>query len=128
MGSPRFVILKGKLEKLKLIIKFLGKKGKVTTFEGGTYILYVIDGTIDVLSLLTDGVTLTSTTPFTGTIRLAKMFESSQEAILDAHSETYPVGVDMKYDVTGDVSTMTWNWEVVGDPNNLLVLCWPHHR
>lgn len=99
----------------------------MNTVQGGKYLIYVVSGSID-LFLQQDRVTLLSIAEFSGTLRLAKVYEESQEQILDAHAETYPLGVTMSYEVNGDQSIMNWEWDVVGDPNNLLVLSWPHHR
>ncbi|CAG7831711.1 unnamed protein product [Allacma fusca] len=102
-----------------------GKKAKVT-HPGGTYLLYVVEG--DLSALVANGDTLTSPAGFTGTIRLAKLKEASQEAVLDRHANTYPTGLTMSYSVAGDVSTQTWTWSTVGNAADLLILSWPHHR
>lgn len=71
---------------------------------------------------------LRSSSGFSGTLRMVKLKEAGYEGLLDAHSNTYPIGLKMSYAVKGDISTQTWRWNVVGDPTNLLMLCWPHHR
>lgn len=96
------------------------------TNSGGTYILYVLNGT---MSLAKQGDTvIASASAFSGTIRLAKLKDSSQESILDNYSGTYPTGLDMTYTVSNDVSQQTWTWKTVGDSAKLLMLSWPHHR
>lgn len=103
-----------------------GTKAKVT-HNGGTYLIYVLSGN---LQLNRQGTTqLQGQGPFTGTIRFAKLKEASQEAVLDTHSTVVPSGVDMAYQVSGDVSTQTWTWTVSqGNAADLLMLSWPHHR
>lgn len=103
-----------------------GKKAKVT-HNGGTYIIYVTAGD---LQLRQDGTTkLVGQAGFSGTIRFAKLKEDSQESVLDTHSSVIPSGVDMSYQVNGDVSTQTWTWLVsAGNAADLLTLSWPHHR
>ncbi|CAL8124059.1 unnamed protein product [Orchesella dallaii] len=105
-----------------------GSKAKVT-HAGGTYIIYVTSGN---LQLALDGTTKLVSPPgfgFTGTIRLAKLKEASQEAVLDTHASAIPSGLDMSYTVAGDVSTQTWTWSVsAGNAADLLILSWPHHR
>jgi len=103
-----------------------GRKAKVTN-GAGTYLLYVVQGTLTDFTVGPE--TLTSSPGFTGTIRLAKVVEASQEAILDTHSSPYPTGVSMSYSVVQNAATVTWKWDVVnGIENDLLMLSWPHHR
>jgi hypothetical protein len=47
-----------------------GKKARVTN-TGGSYLIYVVDGTLN--EFTAGELTLTSSGPFTGTIRLAKV-------------------------------------------------------
>jgi len=101
-----------------------GTKAKVTT-SGGSYILYSINGPI---SLTQQQNALVSPAGFTGTLRLAKLKDASQEAILDASAATYATGLSMTYSVANDVSTQVWTWKVVGTASKLLILSWPHHR
>ena len=94
--------------------------------SGGTYILYVINGT---LALAKQGdATVASASSFSGTIRLAMLKDSTQESVLDTYSGTYPTSLDMTYTVSNDVSQQVWTWKTVGDAKKLLMLSWPHHR
>ncbi|GAB5591707.1 hypothetical protein Unana1_06607 [Umbelopsis nana] len=101
-----------------------GTKAKITN-DAGTYLLYALNGT---LSLTQNQNILKSQDGYTGTIRMALLNETSQEAILDKYVGTYPTGLNMSYQVTGDTSTQTWKWDVAGNSTSLLTLSWPHHR
>ncbi|ODM87310.1 Endo-1,3(4)-beta-glucanase 1 [Orchesella cincta] len=102
-----------------------GTKAKVT-HGGGTYIIYVTSGNLE---LNQDGNRLVSPPGFSGTIRLAKLKDGAQESVLDQHSTAIPSGLDMRYNVAGDVATQTWTWSVSeGNAGDLLILSWPHHR
>jgi len=95
------------------------------TNAGGTYIIYVVEGNLELTQVEN---TLVSQPGFSGTVRFAKLKEASQEAILDAHSAVIPTGLVFSYAVAGDVSTSTWTWDVIGNAADLLLLSWPHHR
>lgn len=107
-----------------------GKKAKIT-HAGGTYILYVTSGTLQLDPQEGSTTKLVSQNGFSGTVRFAKLKEPSQESILDAHSAAIPNGLDMSFQVNGDVATQTWTWTLEpgsGNPEDLLLLSWPHHR
>jgi len=102
-----------------------GSKLKVTS-TAGIYIFYGLDGNME---LNLNNHTLVSPSAYTGTIRVTKLTEPSQEAILDRAVSAVSNGVNMEYSVQGDVSTQTWTWKMErGNADDLLVLCWPHHR
>ncbi|KAJ7118867.1 glycoside hydrolase family 81 protein [Mycena epipterygia] len=96
------------------------------TNSAGTYVLYSLSG---VIFLTATATALTGRATFTGVIRLARVTaESTSQAILDKYSANYPTGVALGYVFSGNKATMTFNWNVVGNPANLLHLSWPHHR
>ncbi|KAG2186363.1 hypothetical protein INT43_002801, partial [Umbelopsis isabellina] len=101
-----------------------GTKAKITN-SAGTYLLYSLNGT---LSLTQNGNTLQSQSGYSGTIRMALLNQTSQEAILDQYVGTYATGLTMSYAVSGNTSTQTWQWSTVGTSSNLLLMSWPHHR
>ncbi|KAI9277913.1 glycosyl hydrolase family 81-domain-containing protein, partial [Umbelopsis sp. AD052] len=101
-----------------------GKKAKITN-SAGTYLLYAVD---TALTLTTNANTLVSQSGYTGTIRMALLNETSQEAILDQYVGAYPTGLTMSYAVSGNTSTQTWKWSTAGTSSTLLTLSWPHHR
>ncbi|GAB5591706.1 hypothetical protein Unana1_06606 [Umbelopsis nana] len=101
-----------------------GTKAKITN-SAGTYLLYALNSP---LTLTQNQNTLQSQTGYTGTIRMALLNETSQEAILDTYVGAYPTGLTMSYTVSGDTSTQTWKWATAGNSSSLLTLCWPHHR
>ena len=101
-----------------------GTKAKITN-DAGTYLLYVLNGSLD---LTQSANKLQSQSGYTGSIRMALLNETSQEAILDKYVGAYATGLDMTYDVSGDTSTQTWKWTVAGNSSDLLTLSWPHHR
>jgi endo-1,3(4)-beta-glucanase len=92
---------------------------------GGTYLIYVVRGAAE---LEQQGTTLVSPPGTTATIRMAKLKDPGQEAVLDAHAQAFPTGLDMRYNVAGDVATVTWKWDVDGNAADLLILSWAHHR
>jgi endo-1,3(4)-beta-glucanase len=88
--------------------------------------VYSLGGSITLIATTT---TLTGGATFTGVIRLARVTaETTSQAILDQYSANYPIGVAQDYSFVGDNATMTFTWNVVGNPANLLHLSWPHHR
>jgi endo-1,3(4)-beta-glucanase len=101
-----------------------GTKAKITN-SAGTYLLYSLNGT---LALTQNGNILQSQTGYSGTIRMALLNETSQEAILDQYVGTYATGLTMSYAISGNTSTQTWQWTTAGTSSNLLLLSWPHHR
>ncbi|KAJ7778636.1 glycoside hydrolase family 81 protein [Mycena maculata] len=100
---------------------------KFTITNGaGTYVAYSLGGSI---TLIANTTTLTGGATFTGVIRIARVTaESTSQEILDQYSATYPTGVALDYTFTGDNTTMSFTWNVVGNAANLLHLSWPHHR
>ncbi|KAJ7700255.1 glycoside hydrolase family 81 protein, partial [Mycena olivaceomarginata] len=102
-----------------------GTKFTVTN-AAGTYTIYSLGGSI---SLTATQTTLTGSAIFTGVIRLARVTtESTSQAILDQYSANYPTSVALDYTFSGDTSTMSFTWNVVGNAANLLHLSFPHHR
>ncbi|KAJ7168371.1 glycoside hydrolase family 81 protein [Mycena crocata] len=94
--------------------------------NAGTYILYSLSGSISLSATTT---ALTGAGTFTGVIRLARVTaESTSQAILDQYSANYPTSLALDYSFAGDTATMSFTWNVVGNPANLLHLSWPHHR
>ncbi|KAJ7491185.1 glycoside hydrolase family 81 protein [Mycena latifolia] len=102
-----------------------GTKFTVTN-SAGIYVVYSLGGSI---SLTASTTALTGGATFTGVIRIARVTaESTSQAILDQYSANYPTGVALDYTFSGDNATMSFTWNVVGNPANLLHLSWPHHR
>jgi endoglucanase Acf2 len=94
----------------------------------GTYVLYSLNASLE-LTLSSNSLSFTSGAGFSGTIRISKLIDPSQEAILDASHTTIPTALNFTYTVQGDVSTQTWKWKTVGgSPADLLTMSWPHHR
>ncbi|KAH8556532.1 glycoside hydrolase family 81 protein [Umbelopsis sp. PMI_123] len=114
--------LNGNLGDIQWVTK--GTKAKITN-DAGTYLLYVLNGS---LNFTQNTNTLESQSGYTGTIRMALLNETSQEAILDKYVGSYATGLNMTYAVSGDTSTQTWKWTVAGNSSDLLTMSWPHHR
>jgi endo-1,3(4)-beta-glucanase len=110
---------------INICIYILGEKAKVTTPFGGTYVIYVTGLNVELTANQTHIVSGPGTT---ATLRIAKVQDPAQEAVLDAHKGTYPTGLDFRYAVAGDTATLTWTWDVVGNADELLMLSWHHHR
>jgi endo-1,3(4)-beta-glucanase len=54
--------------------------------------------------------------------------QSSHKALLDQYYQNYPTSVGIDYSFTTTTGTLLFNWNVVGNGANLLMLTWPHHR
>lgn len=104
-----------------------GTKFRVTT-RIGTYVIYSLSGPIS-LSASHEGRIIASS-PFTGVIRVVKIDHSSHESTLDKYVSTYPTGVETSCLFSSDHHTaiLRFTWSVVGNPNELLMMTWPHHR
>lgn len=103
-----------------------GTKFKVATWIG-TYIIYSLTGLIS-LSAYQDRVVASS--PLTGVIRMVKLNDPSHERILDDYVGTYPTTVKTSYlcSSTDSSAILRFTWSVVGNPAELLMMTWPHHR
>jgi endo-1,3(4)-beta-glucanase len=125
-AAPVFTSLEGPVSDMTWVTP--GSKLKVTS-EVGTYIFYALEGGLN-LELQGNAThsNLVSPTPYSGTIRVTKLVTSAPEDILDAHVQAVPTGVNLEYTVAGDESTQVWTWKVTGNPADLLILCYPHHR
>jgi endo-1,3(4)-beta-glucanase len=68
---------------------------------------------------------------FSGVLRVALVHNDGDMAVLDDHSETYPIGGNVVPSVCSeepDAAFVVYNWETRGgDPNDLLMMALPHH-
>jgi len=99
--------------------------------NGQTWKLYSVNNTA--ITLEWQGVSrLAALAPFTGTLRLTAVQQSSDLATLDASVDTYATGgaVSYSYSTCSDGSTVAniqFNWITKGaQPNNLLLMALPH--
>ncbi|KAJ7099943.1 hypothetical protein B0H15DRAFT_818129 [Mycena belliarum] len=118
-------LINGRNVGLSAAVSVTGNKFTVTN-SAGTYAIYSLGGPI---SLTASTSALMGSANFTGVIRFARITaDYMSQAILDQHSRTYPTGVALDYTFSGDNATLSFAWNVVGDPSSLLHLSWPHHR
>lgn len=54
--------------------------------------------------------------------------DPSHKVLLDQHYQVYATSVGLDYSFTDTQGTMLFNWQTVGNGNDLLMLTWPHHR
>lgn len=110
---------------------------------GQTWGVYASDPLLE-LTLRTDG-RVTSTAPFTGTLRVALCLDSAAQPLLLEAAPFYPVGGVVDYDasVETDVATIEFRWQTrrfqaaptanvtdvnaLVDSDKLLMLALPHH-
>ncbi|KAG6834020.1 hypothetical protein H0H93_012488, partial [Arthromyces matolae] len=127
---------------------FTSRQGAITSFNGqtlgtgasatvsgnkfqvvnsaGTYLIYSLSGSLSLTA--TNAGTITAGSQYNGVLRLVKLNSTSHQTILDQYFSNYPTGVTTDYVFSGDVGTLRFTWNVVGNAANLLMLTWPHHR
>jgi len=98
-----------------------GTRFEVAMNNGQTWVIYA-SSTIT-LSLNNGG--LVASAPFTGSLRAA-LLDASSEATLDAHAARIPTGGNVLATATGDVGTITFDWQTEGS-GPLLMMALPHH-
>ncbi|MGB0172453.1 MAG: glycoside hydrolase family 81 protein, partial [Flavobacteriales bacterium] len=98
-----------------------GTRFEVAMNNGQTWVIYA-SSTIT-LSLNNGG--LQASAPFTGSLRAA-LLDASSEATLDAHAARIPTGGTVSATATGDVGTITFDWQTEGS-GPLLMMALPHH-
>ena len=98
-----------------------GTRFEVAMNNGQTWVIYA-SSTIT-LSLNNGG--LEASGPFTGSLRAA-LLDASSEATLDAHAARIPTGGTVSATATGDVGTITFDWQTEGS-GPLLMMALPHH-
>lgn len=99
------------------------------TSDRGTYLIYSLNGPLT-LSASEDRTFFFALTPFKGVLRMAKLHDTAHESALDTHVATYATAVATEYefDDGGSSADLIFKWNTVGDPKNLMMLTWPHHR
>ena len=98
-----------------------GTRFEVAMNNGQTWVIYA-SSTIT-LSLNNGG--LVASAPFTGSLRAA-LLDASNESALDAHAARIPTGGTVSATATGDVGTITFDWQTEGS-GPLLMMALPHH-
>ena len=98
-----------------------GTRFEVAMNNGQTWVIYA-SSTIT-LSLNSGG--LEASAPFTGSLRAA-LLDASNESALDAHAARIPTGGTVSATATGDVGTITFDWQTEGS-GPLLMMALPHH-
>lgn len=71
------------------------------------------------------GTGLSASAPLSGSVRLAIVTETTDEADLDASAGKIPVGGTIEAHSAGETATMTFNWETTGS-GDLLMMALPH--
>ncbi len=96
---------------------------------GTTYLIYSLSSiTLTATSNSAASGTISASGTFTGVLRLVMLSQAGHKALLDQHSQVYPVSLALDYEFTDTTGTLYFNWNTVGDGSNLLMLTWPHHR
>jgi endo-1,3(4)-beta-glucanase len=104
-----------------------GKRFEIVLNNNQTWILYTLNG--DITFEFHDN-QLLGTQPITNVLRLTKkQSDPSANVLLDSHISVYPIGCQLKADVTGSKGTYTFLWQLKGDlTNTLLHYTFAHHR
>lgn len=98
-------------------------KFKLVFNNGQTWILYASSS----LTFSTDtNANMVATGVFTGNLQAGLMAATSDEAILDAHSGSYPTAGTVTPTVNANIASIAYNWTVTGT-NPLLMHALPHH-
>eukprot|EP01111_Echinosteliopsis_oligospora_P017255 TRINITY_DN7411_c0_g1_i1.p1 TRINITY_DN7411_c0_g1~~TRINITY_DN7411_c0_g1_i1.p1 ORF type:complete len:880 (+),score=312.53 TRINITY_DN7411_c0_g1_i1:260-2641(+) len=115
-------------------VSVTGTTFKVTVSTGITWKIYVLGGNQE--TFVATSTEITGPSEFTGTIRIAALNQQSgqsfpdTESLLDQYSSTYATGANISYQIVNDNSAnLFFDWNVAeGNPSDLLILTWPHHR
>ena len=90
--------------------------------NGQTWVIYASSSIT--LSLNNGG--LVASAPFTGSLRAA-LLDASSEATLDAHAARIPTGGTVSATATGDLGTITFDWQTEGSgPLLMMALAAPY--
>ena len=98
-----------------------GTRFEVAMNNGQTWVIYASSSIT--LSLNNGG--LVASAPFTGSLRAA-LLDASSEATLDAHAARIPTGGTVSATATGELGTITFDWQTEGC-GPLLMMALPHH-
>ena len=128
------VVYSGATPKLSTIYAILdingnGASGTVTDtrFEvqvnsGDTWIIY----TQELVTFSFEGSLITASAPLNSALRMAVAKDGGSTADLDAHSSAIVTGGTVEAVSSGDSATITFNWEVEGS-GDALIMALPHH-
>lgn len=101
----------------------------MTDSKDTTYLIYSLSSiSLKATAASSDSGEISASGPFDGVIRLVKLNDPSHQDLLDKYYQVYPTSAGLDYSFADTSSTVTFNWETVGDGSNLLLLTWPHHR
>lgn len=114
---------------IHITVTATGTEFTATDTANSTYLIYALSPiTLTATASSSVSGSIKASSPFTGVLRLVMLNETSHKTLLDQYSQVYPTSVELDYSLTDSTGTLTFNWETVGDPNDLLMLTWPHHR
>ncbi|PRP74138.1 glycoside hydrolase family 81 protein [Planoprotostelium fungivorum] len=71
---------------------------------------------------------LPKTSNVDGVYRFARVSIKEQIQYLNSRVNTYPTAVRINYSIYNETASVTYNFTTVGNPRDLVVLSWPHHR
>ncbi len=100
---------------------FSGKRFEVALNSGRTWIVYASAP----LTLTRQADTLVASAPFTGTVRIARVFDEQAKAVLDAHAGAVPTGGRIELSVTRDTGKLLLQFAREG-AGELLMMALPH--
>ena len=99
-----------------------GTKFNIELNNGHTWIMY----TSSEITIDWSGSIVSTSSPFTGTMRLAVMVDGVDESELDAYAEKVPLGGSIEAVASGDSCDISINWMSEGN-GDLLMVALPHH-
>lgn len=106
-----------------------GTQFTITNTAGTTYLIYALSSiSLKATATSSTAGTIQATGAYTGVLRVVMLAQSSHKALLDQYYQNYPTSVGIDYSFTTTTGTLLFNWNVVGNGANLLMLTWPHHR
>jgi endo-1,3(4)-beta-glucanase len=112
-----------------LAVTASGTQFTVVSTNGITYVIYALSNiSLRATATSTSIGSIQATGTYNGVLRIVQLGQASHKALLDQYYQTYPTSVGQDYSFSGTTSTLIFNWNVVGNGANLLMLTWPHHR
>jgi len=105
---------------------FNGTNFVITMNNGMTWKIYSLNGQSITFNKLNNA--LQASSKFNGVLRTVVILNDTDIPVLDASSETYPIGGDISYAFNSDTASLNFVWQTRGPcPSSVLIMALPHH-
>jgi len=98
----------------------------ITMNNGMTWKIYSLSGQNITFNKVNN--VLQASSRFSGVLRSVIILDNNDLPVLDASSETYPIGGSISYSFSSDVASLNFVWQTRGPcPGTVLMMALPHH-